>query len=146
MSYVLTFARAALAAAVLTGSLVFPGISFTHSIAHADADTPGAVYTSTNAPGGNAVEVFNRAADGSLAPAGMYPTGGTGTGAGLGSQSALTLSENARWLFVVNAGSNSISSFAVEPDGLQLAGTTASGGQQPISLTVNHGILYVLNA
>jgi len=88
MTYVRTCTRAALAGIALAGSLVFHSTAMTHSVAHADADTPGAVYTSTNAPGGNAVEVFNRAADGAITPAGVYPTGGTGTGAGLGSQSA----------------------------------------------------------
>jgi hypothetical protein len=44
---------------------------------------PGAVYTMTNSAAGNAIEAFGRAADGSLAPAGTYPTGGDGGGAGL---------------------------------------------------------------
>ena len=36
----------------------------------------GSVYTLTNAPGGNAVAVFARAADGTLTPDGIFPTGG----------------------------------------------------------------------
>ena len=43
----------------------------------------------------------------------MAATGGLGTGAGLGSQGALAFSDNGRWLFAVNAGSNDISAFAV---------------------------------
>ena len=35
----------------------------------------GIVYTSTNAPGGNAIQTFNRAEDGSLTPAGSFATG-----------------------------------------------------------------------
>ena len=46
----------------------------------------GAVYTLTNEASGNAVAVFDRASDGSLTPDGTVPTGGNGTGAGLGSQ------------------------------------------------------------
>jgi hypothetical protein len=38
----------------------------------------GAVYTQTNAESGNAVQKFDRAGDGSLTPAGTYPTGGNG--------------------------------------------------------------------
>src|SRR6266508_1234837 len=58
----------------------------------------GAVYTLTNSPFGNAVAVFDRAGDGSLAAAGTYATGGSGTGAGLGSQGAVVLSADGRRL------------------------------------------------
>ena len=71
----------------------------------------GAVYALTNAPTGNEVVVWDRADDGSLTPAGSYATGGLGSGAGLGSQGAIILSKDNRWLFAVNAGSNDISSF-----------------------------------
>src|SRR5207248_3488842 len=39
---------------------------------------PRAVYTLTNQVAGNAVAVFNRAADGTLSAAGTIATGGTG--------------------------------------------------------------------
>jgi hypothetical protein len=39
-------------------------------------------------------------------------------------------------LFAVNARSNSISTFAVTHDGLELRDTIASGGQTPTSLTL----------
>jgi 6-phosphogluconolactonase len=106
----------------------------------------GAVYALTNAADGNEVVVFNRAADGSLSAADSVSTGGLGTGSGLGSQGALVLSEDNRLLFAVNAGSNEISSFLVGPQGLVLVDKVASGGVLPISLTVNHNHLYVLNA
>jgi 6-phosphogluconolactonase (cycloisomerase 2 family) len=113
-------------------------------------DTPGAVYVLTNAAGSNAVEVFDRAADGMLTPAGSYATGGQGiggTGAALGSQGALALSDNGQWLFAVNAGSNDISVFAVSPaSGLALVDRAPSGGLQPISITSYHDLVYVLNA
>src|SRR6266581_9035281 len=72
-------------------------------------NSPGAVYTLTNSPAGNAVVAFSRAADGTLAAQGTFATGGTGTGGGLGSQGALVLSENGRQLFAVNAGSSTVS-------------------------------------
>lgn len=109
-------------------------------------DTPGAVYTLTNATAGNAVAVFDRSADGKLEAAGTYATGGLGTGAGLGSQGALVLSNNSQWLFAVNAGSDDISVFAVGPKGLSLTNKVASGGVRPISLTTHENMLYVLNA
>src|SRR3989454_6808167 len=109
-------------------------------------DGPRAVYTLTSQVAGNAVAVFNRAADGTLTAAGTIATGGTGTGAGLGSQGAVALSDDGRRLFAVNAGSNDVSVFDIGPAGLALASRTASGGTLPISLTVHGNVLYVLNA
>ena len=106
----------------------------------------GALYTLTNALGGNEVLVYNRSSDGSLAFQGSYPTGGSGSGSGLGSQSAVTLSHNNHWLFAVNAGSHQISSFAVTESGLQLVDVVDSEGTLPVSLTTYKDWLYVLNA
>ncbi len=108
--------------------------------------TRGALYTLTNDAGGNAVLVFDRHADGTISPAGSFATGGLGTGGGLGSQGALVLADNGKWLFAVNAGSNEISTFAVRKDGLSLVSKVGSGGAQPISVTVVHRLLYVLNS
>jgi 6-phosphogluconolactonase len=104
------------------------------------------VYTSTNAASGNQVLAFDRAGNGSLKPAGSFATGGNGTGGGLGNQGALALSRAGRFLYVVNAGSDSISTFVVHRGRPHLAGTTPSGGDRPISLTVHRGLLYALNA
>jgi hypothetical protein len=54
----------------------------------------GTVYTQSNSPAGNAVLAFSRAGDGTLTAQGSYPTGGTGTGANLGSQGAVVLSDD----------------------------------------------------
>lgn len=105
----------------------------------------GAVYTQTNAASGNRVLEFRRSPDGTLAPAGSVASGGAGTGANLASQGALALSNDREWLFTVNAGSNTISSFKVHPGGLVLADTAPSGGTTPVSLTVRGHLLYVLN-
>lgn len=120
--------------------------SFTLSGVAAAAGDSGAVYTLTNSAAGNAVAIFKRAADGTLTPAGAVATGGLGTGAGLGSQGALTLSANHQWLFAVNAGSNEISVLAVSPAGLTLVDKVASGGVGPISVTNYKNLVYVLNA
>jgi 6-phosphogluconolactonase len=109
-------------------------------------DFPGAVYTMTNSAGGNEVLVFSRSADGSLIPAGAFATNGLGTGGGLGNQGGLILTPDNQWLFVVNAGSNTISVFNVKPDDLVFIGAFDSGGSRPISLTVDGNLLYVLNA
>lgn len=110
------------------------------------ATARGAVYTLTNAASGNAVVVFARAADGSLAQTATTSTGGLGTGANLGSQGAIVLSENGKRLFAVNAGSDSVSEFSVRDDGLKLEATWDAGGSRPISLTVDRNLLYVLDA
>jgi len=105
----------------------------------------GAVYTLTNASSGNAVMVYNRDANGQMSVGAMVATGGLGTGAGLGNQGALAMDADNDFLFAVNAGSDNISVFKIRQNGLQLVGVTASGGNHPISLTANHGVLYVLN-
>jgi 6-phosphogluconolactonase (cycloisomerase 2 family) len=107
---------------------------------------PGAVYTTTNAGGGNAVLVFDRLTDGRIVPASSVPTGGLGTGGGLGNQGGLVLTASERWLLAVNAGSHDVSVFAVRPRGLRLTDVQASGGSQPVSIAEHRGLVYVLNA
>ena len=46
------------------------------------------------------IAVYNRAADGALTLSGMVPTGGAGTGGGLGNQGGVILSRDGRWLLV----------------------------------------------
>lgn len=107
---------------------------------------PGVVYTMTNGTTENEILIFARGSDGSLTPAGSATTGGRGTGSGLGSQGALILSGGNRFLFAVNGGSNEVSAFRVNADGLALVGTYPTGGMTPISITVNKDLLYVLHA
>jgi 6-phosphogluconolactonase (cycloisomerase 2 family) len=117
-------------------------------VARAEA-AEGAVYVSTNNASANAVLAFHRAADGSLSPLGSFPTGGAGIGGTvdpLASQGSVRLSEDRRFLFVVNAGSNDVTSFSIGADGrLTLADRASSGGREPVSLTERDGLLYVLN-
>jgi 6-phosphogluconolactonase len=127
------------------GLLVMLAVAVTANAARA-GNAPGAVYTLTNSPFGNTVAAFDRAVDGTLTAQGTFATGGTGTGSNLGSQGAVVLSDDGRQLYAVNAGSNSISSFAVRPNGLELEGTVPSGGTLPISVTVREKLVYVLNA
>jgi 6-phosphogluconolactonase len=134
-----TIRGAACAALAVSGLMLVAGPAAAKSDKGA-----GAVYTSTNSAGGNEVKAYERAGDGSLKPAGTFATDGLGTGAGLGSQGALALKHGL--LYAVNAGSDDISAFTVKPHGLRLIGTTASGGDQPISLTVHGDLLYALNA
>jgi 6-phosphogluconolactonase (cycloisomerase 2 family) len=100
----------------------------------------------SNAAEGNEILAFDRLADGRLVPAGSYPTGGMGTGGGLGNQGGVVLSGNGRWLLAVNAGSHEVSVFHVGRRGLRLTDLVPSGGSMPISVTEHRGTVYVLNA
>jgi 6-phosphogluconolactonase len=103
----------------------------------------GAVYTLSN-QASNAVVLFDRGHDGGLTQVASFLTGGAGTGAGLGSQGALTRSGDL--LFAVNAGSDEVSVFRIKRHGLRLVDRLASGGDQPISITVHRRLVYVVNA
>jgi 6-phosphogluconolactonase (cycloisomerase 2 family) len=131
--------------AIIAVTLLLAGM-LTGGVAAAAPHRDGAVYVLTNAADSNAVLVYSRAGDGSLTSEGEVRTGGRGTGSGLGSQGALVLSESGRWLFALNAGSNDISVFEVRGDNLRRTDRVASGGEQPISLTVHDDLVYVLNA
>jgi 6-phosphogluconolactonase len=112
----------------------------------ARAGAVGAVYVMTNDARFNAVVAFNRGRNGVLVDAGTFSTVGRGTGVPLGSQGALILNDDATFVFAVNAGSDTISSFVVNDDGLGRIGTFNSRGVRPISLAVRGDVLYVLNA
>src|SRR5215471_15201634 len=112
-------------------------------------DEPGAVYVLSN-QSPNSVLVYTRAANGTLSFSGSFLTGGTGAGTGvdpLGSQGSIVLGQGNRFLFVVNAGSNDVSVFAVSGTGLQLRllDREPSGGTQPVSVAVNGNLVYVVN-
>ena len=106
----------------------------------------GAVYTLSNGATGNAVIEFARDRDGELKQVGSYTTGGLGSGSGLGSQGAVVLSDNGRWLLAVDAGSDEVSVFAVTHSGLRQTDRIGSGGDMPISVTIHRRLVYVLNA
>jgi 6-phosphogluconolactonase (cycloisomerase 2 family) len=108
--------------------------------------TVGAVYTETNSPAGNSVLVWGRHDDGSLTFVGSFDAGGVGTGASLGDQGAVSLSDNGKWLYAVNAGSNQITAFEVFRTALFRADIVGSGGTRPVSITSHGNLVYVLNA
>jgi 6-phosphogluconolactonase len=113
-------------------------------------DEPGAVYAMTNADD-NEIVVYHRAADGTLTLAGTFATGGSGETTApddpLGSQGPLLLlSPDHRFLYAVNAGSDTISVFQIDQDNLTLLQVIESHGDLPVSLTVHNNLLYVLNA
>ena len=104
----------------------------------------GQVFTQTNGAGGNAVLAFDRAADGHLVAAGTYPTGGLGTGAGLGSQGAVAADGRSR-VYAVDAGSGDVAALRVGPHGARVVDRQAAGGR-PVSVTLHDSLAYVLDA
>ncbi len=110
-----------------------------------DADW-SAVFTLTNDPEGNELAIYSRDGRGRLSDVEFCPTGGDGTGGGLGNQGALAMSDNRNFLYAVNPGSDSITVFRLGRRGPQVLQVIDSGGKRPISLTVHKDLLYVLNA
>ncbi len=110
------------------------------------------VFVQTDSTSGNHVVAYHRAADGTLSPAGSYATGGLGgilAGSVVdhtASQGSLTYDPWHHLLYAVNAGSNTISVFAVHGDRLALRQVLSSGGTFPVSVAVHGDVVYVLNA
>jgi len=135
--------------AVFIAALLIIFTASSYAIGWGDRDAVGAVYTMTNDATDNEVVIFDRDEDGILTKTDSISTGGAGSGGGLdplASQGAVTLSANHRWLLTVNAGSNEVSVFRISPEGLKLTDKVDSGGEFPVSVTILHDLVYVLNA
>jgi hypothetical protein len=111
-----------------------------------------AVFAQTNSLSGNQIVAYDRDGRGRLARAGTYDTHGLGgqlTGSvadHLASQGSLTYDREHGLLYAVNAGSNTVSVFAVFGDRLKLRQVVDSGGRFPVSVAVHDDLVYVLNA
>jgi 6-phosphogluconolactonase (cycloisomerase 2 family) len=147
-----TTARIVLAGgAGLAAAAVFASPASANALHHHGRHS-GAVFVQTDNTAGNAIVAYRRAPDGRLTQAGTYSTGGVGgvlTGSvvdHLASQGSLTYDRGSRLLYAVNAGSNTVTVFAVHGDRLQRRQTVASGGSFPVSVTTHGHLVYVLNA
>ena len=111
-----------------------------------------ALFVQTDNTAGNQIVAYIRNANGTLAPAGTYATGGLGgvlNGSAvdhLASQGSLTYDAVHNLLYAVNAGSNTVSVFSVYGTQLSLRQVINSGGQFPVSVAVHGNNVYVLNA
>src|SRR5579862_4399614 len=129
----------AVAAAIVAGS------------ASAASNVVGHVYVNDNTAGTNTIAAFDRHADGTLTPlpGSPFPAGGAGTGAGIGSQGALQITSDGKYLLAVDAASNEISVLRIGPDGGLKpvgGGPVSSGGNEPVSIAVHDDLVYVANA
>ena len=120
---------------------------------HAFGHHKSVVFVQTNELSGNRIAVYDRASDGTLTGAGSYATGGNGGAAlpgtesdRLASQGSLQYDREGHTLIAVNAGSDTVSSFRVRGDELQLESVVPSGGQFPASVAVHDNLVYVLNS
>jgi 6-phosphogluconolactonase (cycloisomerase 2 family) len=138
-----------LTAAILSFAGVAPALAGTSS---GFGPGSGAVFVQTDNTSGNHVIAYRRAPDGTLRPAGSYATGGVGgVLAGsvvdhLASQGSLSYDPWHSLLYAVNAGSDTVSVFAVSGDRLALRQVVRSGGSFPVSVAVHGDLVYVLNA
>jgi len=125
--------------------------AFSASLGAFASDVVGHVYVNDNTAGSNTIAAFDRHADGTLTPIDGSPfvAGGAGTGTVLGSQGALQVTADGRYLVAVDLGSSQISVLRIRPGGSLRAVEdipVSSGGIEPISVAVSEGLVYVANA
>ncbi len=143
--------RVALGLAVLAAPALSLAAAGPAAASPGSSSSGSAVFVQLDNTAGNAVAAYRRAPDGTLIAAGHYGTGGKGgTAVGapvdaLASQGSLTLSRNRQVLLAVNAGSDSLTSFAVHGARLDRSSVVPSKGQFPVSVGVHAGLVYVLN-
>lgn len=133
--------------------IIVVGLTFA-TISHAAGFSRlvGNVYVMDNNPDGNRIVFYGRFSNGRLSNFGSVGTGGLGAGDNapadpLGGQESIVLSESGRFLYSVNAGSDDISVFFLTRTGRPvLIQRVSSNGDFPVSLTINEGLLYVLNS
>ena len=151
--------RSARALAVATAALASTALLTAPALAAAphhpagDRQQGGApVFVQSDNPSGNTVTAYHRNADGTLTQAGVHATGGLGgvlAGSAvdhLASEGSLVLDRRHQLLYAVNAGSDTVTVFAVHADRLQRVQVIGSGGSFPVSVAIHGDLVYVANA
>jgi 6-phosphogluconolactonase (cycloisomerase 2 family) len=138
------------AALAAVAGLSTPAFASTSASASFFGGASRAVFVQTDNTAGNQVIAYQRAADGTLTQAGSYATHGTGgvlAGSAVDHQASQgSLGYGRGVLYALNAGSNTVSVFAVQGDRLTLRQVIGSGGTFPVSVAVHGDLVYVLNA
>lgn len=141
-----------LAISIVVGAAVIAVTSPAFAASPAPSHGNGAVFVQTDNLQHNSVVSFARSASGAVTRVGVFRTGGQGgveTDApvdSLASQNSLTYDPLHSLLFAVNAGSDTVTAFAVDGTQLTRLQIVPSGGQFPVSVAVHGRMLYVLNA
>jgi 6-phosphogluconolactonase len=107
-----------------------------------------AVFVMTNNADANEVIAYERSDIGTLLAPHAYKTEGRGSGGRvdpIASQGALTLSDDRSLLFAVNAGSGTLSVFAVSGARLELLDQVPTEGSEPNAVAQHGNLVYVLN-
>ena len=110
-----------------------------------------AVFVQSDDTTANTVVAYARAADGTLARTGVYTTGGKGgilpgtVADHLASQGSLAYDHHNHLLYAVNAGSDTVTVFAVHGTQLRRVQEISSGGSFPVSVTFHGNRVYVAN-
>ncbi|MFJ9028208.1 lactonase family protein [Streptomyces sp. NPDC102274] len=153
--------RAAVTVALSTAAFAVPATATATATAPTTTATTPApsadhhgkvVFVQNDRVVGNQVIAYSRDADGSLHRHTVYGTGGKGGVLGgsvvdhLASQGSLTYDPHHKLLYAVNAGSNTVTVFAVEGDRLHRKQIITSGGVFPVSVTTHGDRVFVLNA
>jgi hypothetical protein len=147
--------------AAAAGSLIV-GLGLTASTLSAEAATHNrdfqrfqeshALFVETESSTGNHVLSYSRASDGTISFAGSYATGGVGatavgaTADPIASQDGLTLINNNTELVATNAGSDTVTVFAVQGTRLVWLQQVASQGEFPVSVASHGDLVSVVNA
>lgn len=108
------------------------------------AGREGAAFAMTNRSTRNEIITYKRASDGALTRVGRVSTRGKGIGTDLDTQGGLQLGWHHRFLYAVNAGSDTVSVFSVNGTHLKFL-QKVYAGDQPNSLTIHRNLLYVLD-
>jgi 6-phosphogluconolactonase (cycloisomerase 2 family) len=147
--------------AAAAGSLIV-GLGITASALNAGAATHNrdfqpqqaghALFVETESASGNNVLSYSRSSDGTISFAGSYATGGFGatavgaTADPIASQGGLTLINNNSELVATNAGSDTVTVFAIQGTRLIWLQQVASQGQFPVSVASHGDLVSVLNS
>ncbi|MGB7103640.1 MAG: hypothetical protein WBD82_03500, partial [Acidimicrobiales bacterium] len=143
---------------VASATVLAIGVGLVALAGGASATTPHsfsprqALFVETDASTGNSVLAYQRASDGTISFAGSYLTGGDGAAAAnatadpLASQGGLTLVNNNSDLIAINAGSDTVTVFAVNGTSLTAIQQISSGGLFPDSVAASGRYVAVLNA
>ena len=115
------------------------------------SDHSAPVFVQTDNLAGNTIVAYDRAADGSLTRPVSTDRRQRRRAHGsvvdhLASQGSLAFDRTRGLLYAVNAGSDTVTVFAVHGDRLTRRQVITSGGDFPVSIAVRGNLVYVLNA
>jgi 6-phosphogluconolactonase (cycloisomerase 2 family) len=143
-------ATATIAAGLAAATAVLPVPAASAHESHRHGHDGHAVFVQNDDPAGNTVIAYHRSSSGRLEETGRYPTGGRG-GVLAGSvvdhlASEGSLGYDDGLLVAVNAGSDTITTFAVDGDRLVRRQVLPAGGSFPVSVALHGSRVFVLDA